>query len=146
MSEVKDAAYVGNAIRKQLGSIPKGKIKKKKPEEKPGGGLPHSSEDSVKGDRPKRKTIFEGEEVPRNPAGSLPGPAQEIIDAELITKPRQLRGGKKALPKPAPKAIEAPGTGPYVGTPLVDLNPGPNFGGTVYEITKAKKPRQFEGY
>lgn len=146
MSEVKNAADVGNAIRKQMGSIPKGKIKKKKPQEKPGGGLPQSSEDTVTGDRPKKKKIYEGEEVPRKPVGPLPGPGQEIIDAEIITKPRQLRGDKKALPKPAPRAIEAPGTGPFVAEPAINLDYGPDFGKTVYQITKAKKPRQFEGY
>lgn len=94
----------------------------------------------------RKKKIYEGEEVPRKPVGPLPGPGQEIIDAEIITKPRQLRGDKKALPKPAPRAIEAPGTGPFVAEPAINLDYGPDFGKTVYQITKAKKPRQFEGY
>lgn len=142
--EIRRAHDVGNAVRRQMGKIPSGKRKKKKDETPENTGSGRSSEDSVKGSGSGKK-IYQGEEVPRTVKGQI-GTHGEIYDAELITKPKELRGGKKALPKPAPKAIEAPGTGPWVAERLVDLNPGPNFGGDVYNITKAKKPRQFDGY
>lgn len=143
MSDVKQAASVGAGIRKSTGSLPGAKFKKSKKEEvkkKADRSKPYSN--LGKG---RREQVIPDQGEVVSPAGHI-GQGEEIIDAEWWPTPKEIGGSRKALPKPPTKAIEAPGTGPFVATPHVDLTPGPNFGGTVHEITKAKKPRQFEGY
>lgn len=76
------------------------KPKSKKVYGKKKGGLGYSSEDKVTG-HGKDREVVNGEVIDRKPAGGLPSPEPEIIDAEWRVIPQ------KAIEAPA-KSIAAP--------------------------------------
>jgi hypothetical protein len=84
----------------------KPKSKKVYGKKKGGGALGYSSEDKVTG-HGKDKEVLNGEVIDRKPAGGLPSPEPEIIDAEWHVIPQRAIGAPaKAIA--APKAPAAP--------------------------------------
>ena len=147
MSDVKLASVVGSGVKKQLGSFPKGKVKKtgKKEDTPKGGGLPHSSEDSVKGWSPDPGRKVDKKKKSTSTVGTH-GETYYDDSPINVSSTRimgELPGARKALKAPR-KAIERPIASPgQLSSSYVDVQEGsPTFGQTYHDISSL--PRQFK--
>jgi hypothetical protein len=112
------------------------KIKSKQFTKEPSG---RSSEDTVRGDQPKRPTrtaiarpIYDGEVVePRALPDGKKGIENNIIDAEIVETPKAIGGSRRAIEAPPQRAIEAPKT--RAASPIVN---NPNKGKQFISVDK----------
>jgi hypothetical protein len=126
--EVRFSSVIGGGVRKQMGRIPttrrreKVKTEKtKKPAKEIESGKSKTGSSKTKGTHGETKT------------GGVHGESPINVPSERIYP-----NAPKEISK-SPKALEAPGS--FVGTPVVNLNEGSNFGKIETEISRV--PRQF---
>lgn len=132
--EVRLTAGIGRGVNRQIGDLPKARRRKTSETKEKKETKTKTSTTKT----PKGKTGIHGESKGSGAHGESPinVPSERIYPKG----PGPLSGGQKAITPPAPKSLEAPG--PFVAAPLVNLNEGPDFGKTVYDITRL--PRQFK--
>jgi len=128
--DVRFSSVVGRGVGKQMGSIPtprRKKVKKdnkeenKKPAKEIESGASKTGSSKTKGTHGETKT------------GGVHGESPINVPSERIYP-----NAPKEISK-APKALEAPG--PFMATPVVNLNEGPNFGKVENQISRVS--RQF---
>lgn len=134
--DVRLAGNIGRGVGKQIGGLPSARRRRKETEEEKETKKTKKTSTSKKS-TPKGKTGIHGETKGSGAHGE--GPINVPSERIYPKGPGPVSGGQKAINPPKPKSLEAPG--PFVAEPLVDLNEGPNFGKTVYDITRVS--RQF---
>jgi hypothetical protein len=126
--EVRLTGNIGRGVGKQTGSFPRPRRGKKEKEDK----APKTTNKKELVEKPKTQNKS-GSKSKSDKAHS-DEPIKVSSERIYPKGPEELSGGSKALTPPPQKSLDKPG--PFVATPVVDLNEGPNFGKVGNDISR----------